>query len=339
MTGGLAGPDAAVAPTAPDDPGSATRAWARSLRERPLLVLSTVLVLLVVLTGLIEPSYLSVTGLRNTALFAAPLGIMAAGQTILMLTGGIDLSVAMVATGAGYVVANQSPNGAAVAIAFGLLVGLLAGSANGIGVGVFRVNPLIMTLATSAIMLGLFTSWAQTIFQGSTSVGALVRTLGGGSFLGNRVPWAVVVWAGLAVAVVLMLRRTGFGRVLYGIGDNPVAMRLAGVRSWHVLLAAYALSGVLAATAGILLAGRVGSVDLQLASFFLLPSVAAAVIGGTSIFGGVGTYSGTILGALILGVLQSMLTFLNTGQALQQILYGAIVLGLAVVYARVIGDT
>lgn len=323
----------------PDQPGPSNRAWARWLRDRPLVVLGAVLVVLVVITGIVEPAYLSVTGLRNTALFAAPLGIMAAGQTILMLTAGIDLSVAMVATGAGYVVANQYPKGAVVAIAFALLVGAVSGGVNGLGVGVFRVNPLIMTLATSAILLGLFTTWAQTIFTGSTTVGPFVRTLGGGSFLGGRVPWAVVVWAVVAVLVILLLHRTGFGRMLYGLGDNPVAMRLAGVRSWQVLVIAYTLSGLLASGAGILLAGRVGSVDLQLAAFFLLPSVAAAVIGGTSIFGGVGTYAGTILGALILGVLQSMLTFLDTGQAVQQILYGLIVLVLAWVYARVTGES
>ena len=165
-----------------------------------------------------------------------------------------------------------------------------------------------------------------------------MRTIGGGSFLGNRVPWAVVIWAVIAALIVLMLRRTGFGRVLYGLGDNPVAMRLAGVRSWQVLVLAYTLSGLLAAVAGILLAGKVGNVDLSLAAAFLLPSVAAAVIGGTSIFGGIGTYSGTIIGALILGVLQSMLTFLNAGQAVQYVLYGSIVLGLAWVYARVTGE-
>jgi ribose transport system permease protein len=323
----------------PDQAAPSTRPWARWLRERPLVVLAAVLVLLILITGIIEPSYLSVTGLRNSALFAAPLGIMAAGQTILMLTAGIDLSVTMVATLAAYVVANQAPQGSFVAILFGLLAGVVAGGVNGIGVGVFRVNPLIMTLATSAILLGLLTSWAQTIFSGSTAMGPFVRTIGGGAFLGNRVPWAVVIWAVIAALVILMLRRSGFGRVLYGLGDNSVAMRLAGVRSWQVLVLAYTVSGLLAAIAGILLAGKVGNVDLSLAAAFLLPSVAAAVIGGTSIFGGMGTYSGTILGALILGVLQSMLTFLNAGQAVQYVLYGSIVLGLAWVYNRVTGDT
>ena len=307
----------------------------RYVAAHPHLVLVGVLVALIFITGAIESNYLSVSGLRNSALFAVPIGVLAAGQTILMLTGGIDLSAAMIATGAAYVAANQSPKGAAFAIIAGLLVGLIAGAANGVGVGIFRVNPLIMTLAMSAILLGLFTSWAQTIFSGSTRMGDFIRTVGGGSFFGRSIPWAVVVWAVLSVFVVVMLRRSGFGRNLYALGDNAIASRLSGTRSWQVLIVVYTMAGVFGAIAGLLLGGRVGAVDLQLANVFLLPSVAAAVIGGTSIFGGVGTYTGTILGALILGVLQSMLTFLGAGQAVQQILYGSIVIGLSWAYTRI----
>ncbi len=310
--------------------------WTIWLADNPLAVLGGVLVVLVLATAAIQPNYLSVSGLRNTVLLAAPLGIMAGAQTILMLTGGIDLSVGMIATAAAYVAANQSPNGSLLAIALGLMVGLLAGAVNGIGVGVFRVNPIIMTLAMSAILVGLFTALSFTVLQGSTTVSDFISTLGGGSFLGNRIPYNALVWAGVSILIVYGLRRTGYGRLLYAIGDNPVAARLAGVRSWQVLIAAYSIAGLLAALAGILLAGRTGAVDLQLAVSFLLPSVAAAVIGGTSIFGGIGSYSGTIVGALILGVLATMLTFLNAGQAIQQIVYGSIVLALAWLYARVI---
>ncbi|MDJ0954472.1 MAG: ABC transporter permease [Acidimicrobiia bacterium] len=318
-----------------DEVVSSRQKAARYLTTHPHLVLIGVLIVLIILTGLVEPNYISVNGLRNSALFAVPIGVLAAGQTILMLTGGIDLSAAMIATGAAYVAANQSPRGALIAIVAGLLVGLLAGAANGIGVGIFQVNPLIMTLAMSGILLGLFTSWAQTIFSGSTRMGDFIRTLGGGSFFGRAVPWALVIWAVLSVIVVYMLRRSGFGRNLYALGDNPAASRLSGTRAWQVLLAVYTIAGVFAAIAGLLLGGRVGAVDLQLAGVFLLPSVAAAVIGGTSIFGGVGTYTGTILGALILGVLQSLLTFLGAGQAVQQMLYGSIVIGLSWLYTRI----
>ena len=313
-------------------PGLAARVSA-IVSEQPTLALTGILSVLVLVTGIVEPNFLSVSGARNILLQAAPLGILAGAQTILMLTGGIDLSVTMIATGSAYVAANQSPNGAAIAILLGVVVGLVVGSANGVGVSVFRVNPLIMTLAMSGILLGLFTAWAQTILQGSTQVGPFIKIIGAGSFLGNRVPYSVVVWALIAGGLIWLLRRTGWGRLIYAVGDNEVAVRLAGVRVWQVRITAYIVAGVLGSISGILLAGRTGAVDLQLANAFLLPSVAAAVIGGTSIFGGVGGYAGTILGALILSVLNSMLTFLNVGQAIQQVVYGAIVLALAWGYA------
>lgn len=322
-------------------PTEPSKANSRGLAERaraaatanPTLVLVVVLIILYLITGAIEPNYLSVNGVRNTLLQAAPLGILAGAQTILLLAGGIDLSLAMIATACAYVAAHQSPQGAAIAILLAMVIGLLVGGINGVGVTLFRVNPLIMTLATSGILLGLFTSWTQTILQGSTQVADFIRLMGGGSFLGNRIPYSVVVWAVVAVILIWLLRRSGWGRLLYAIGDNEVAVRLAGVRVWQVRISAYAVAGVLGAIGGMLLAGRNGLVDLQLAGAFLLPSIAAVVIGGTSTFGGMGGYTGTILGALILSVLNSMLTFLNVGQAIQQVVYGMIVLALAWGYA------
>lgn len=308
------------------------------LRERPVLVLSLVLLVLIVVTTIIEPGFLSVRGIRNTLIIAAPLALVAGGQTLGMLTGGIDLSVAITATGAAYVAGNLSGEGAMTAIVAGLVVGVIVGAMNGLGVGVFKVNPIIMTLGMSTILLGLFTSWAQTLLQGSTSVAPFIRTIGAGTIAGF-IPWSLLLVAVVATVLILGLRYTGLGRMIYAVGDNEEACRLAGVRVWQVLLAVYVLISVLAAMAGILLAGRSGSVDLQLASSLLLPSVAAAVIGGTSIFGGSGGYTGTILGALILGVLNSMLTFLNAGAAVQQMIYGGIVLALAWVYARVTAAT
>jgi ribose transport system permease protein len=307
--------------------------------ENPTVVLFIVLVVLMLVTGVIEPNYLSAGGIRTTLLQAAPLGILAAAQTILMLSGGIDLSLTMIATASAYVAANQSPQGAAIAISLGLLVGLVIGCANGIGVAVFRVNPLIMTLAMSGIVLGLFTDWTQTILQGSTRVDQSIRLIGGGSFLGNRIPYSLLIWAAIAIIIFYVLRHSGWGRLLYAIGDNEVAARLAGVRVWQVRITTYMVAGLLGAVGGILLGGRNGSVDLQLANAFLLPSIAAVVIGGTSIFGGVGGYTGTILGALILSVLNSMLTFLNVGQAIQQVVYGTIVLALAWGYASLTRKT
>jgi ribose transport system permease protein len=325
-------PTTLPAPTEPDASPD-RQSILKTLSAHPQIALVIVLVALIVITGIVEPNYISAAGLRNSLVWAIPIGILAAGQTILMLTGGIDLSIAVIATAAAFISANQTSNGPVVAIVVGLLVGLVAGAANGVGVGVFKVNPLIMTMAMASILLGLFTGWATTIFAGSHTVHDFLITMGRGSFMGN-IPWAAPVWAGVAVFVVLLLRKTGFGRDVYALGDNAIAARLSGIRGWQVLVVAYALSGLFGAIAGLLMGGRIGSVDLQLAGFLLLPSVAAAVIGGTSIFGGVGTYTGTILGALILGVLQSLLTFIGAGQAIQQILYGTIIVALSWMYSR-----
>jgi ribose transport system permease protein len=293
-----------------------------------------VLVALVIANGLIEPNFLSLNQLRNTLLVTAPLALLAGGQTLCMLTGGIDLSVAMTATAAAYVTGVQSADGSAVlAIAAGLLVGLVVGLVNGLAIGVFKVNPLIMTLGMSGILTGLLTVGSQSFLGGATRMSELVLELGGGTIVGP-IPWNLVVWLLLGGALVVGLRRTGLGRLIYAVGDNRVACRLAGVRIWQVETAVYTLCALLAAVAGILIGGRSGSVDLQLAGSFLLPSVAAAVIGGTSILGGIGGYTGTILGAVILAVLDTMLNLLTVDEALKQVLYGCIILALSWVYAR-----
>jgi ribose transport system permease protein len=142
----------------------------------------------------------------------------------------------------------------------------------------------------------------------------------------------------LAVLIILMLRRTGFGRLLYALGENENAAKLSGVRGWQVYIALYALSGFLAGITGLLYVGLIKAPSLSLAEPLLLPAVAAAVIGGTSIFGGRGTYSGTIVGALILTVLTTMLTVLQMPEGTRRILFGAIILGVTAIYIRITED-
>ena len=312
----------------------------RSLRQlagdNPAAVLTVVFILLFVATDVVnrvqgDGAFLTPKQVSTTFLFAAVLGLLAAGQTLVMLTGGVDLSVATTATAGAFVISRFGTHGAAAAIFYALLVGLLIGVVNGIGVAIFRVNALIMTLGTSAITIGLLTVQAQKQF--TALVPGFVATLGSQRFL-TYVPYDLLVWAPVAALIILGLRYSGIGRMIYAVGDNPVASRLAGVRIWQVLLFVYATCGVLSAAAGILLVGFNNAADLGIGSPFLLPSVAAVVIGGTSIFGGLGGYAGTILGALILTVLDSLLTILNASQAVRQIIYGAIVLALAALYAR-----
>jgi ribose transport system permease protein len=306
----------------------------RALVDHPLLMLGLILVVLVAACTIVKSSYLSGDQAGAILRYAAPLAIMAAGQTLVMLTAGIDLSMGATATAAAYVMASQSSHGTVSAILYGLAVGLAVGLVNGIGVGIFRVQPLIMTLGIAGIVTGLLTVRAATNRNAGQNVPHFVRQVGGEPLVGF-IPNSLLLWIALSVVVIVGLRRSGYGRMLYAYGDNPMAMRLAGVRSWQLLTVTYTLCGLLAAVAGIVLAGLINAADLGLADSFLLPSVAAVVLGGTSLFGGVGTYSGTIMGALILTVLDSFLTLLNADDSVRQILYGLIILALAALYARV----
>jgi ribose transport system permease protein len=303
------------------------------LAEQPVIVLSVVLVVLYVVTSTKDSSLFTANGVRSVLLLACPLAVFAAAQTLCMLTAGIDLSIAMTANFAAYVAANQGSRGAPVALALALLVGLVVGLVNGVGIGVFRVNPLIMTLGMASVLLGVVTVGLKTFLKGSTNLLPIVKQVGSGTLAGP-IPRNAIVWLVIGLVLVLGLRSSGLGRMVYAIGDNQIACRLAGVRVWQVLLAVYVIAGLLAAIGGLLFSGTTGSVGPDQTNSYLLPSVAAAVIGGTSILGGMGGYSGTILGALILTVLNRLLLRLNMSEAFRQVLYGLIVLALAWFYVR-----
>jgi ribose transport system permease protein len=310
----------------------------RFLQERPALLLGLLLVLLVGAISVVRPGTVSPAWASSTVLFAAPLGILAAGQTIVMLTGGIDLSVATVATAAAYLMASRTSHGQPEAIAVGLLAGLFVGLVNGLGVAVLRVQPLIMTLGMGLVVGGGLTVYSQQAVTSVPSVPDVIHRLGAGTVL-QVVPISLLLWAPLAALLLVVLHGTGYGRLLYAVGDNPRACQLAGIRVWLVRLLAYGLCGLLSAGGGLVLAGSTNAADLGLANVYLLPSIAAVVIGGTSIFGGRGGYAGTIVGALILTVLNSLLTLLSAPEPIKQILYGAIILTLAAAYSRILSTS
>lgn len=306
------------------------------LADRPTVTLVVVLMSLVAVTELLNreqtgSAFWTSSQVSTTVLYAAILALLAAGQTLVVLTGGIDLSVATTATAAAFMVAGFATDGTSLSIAVALLVGLGIGIANGIGVGLFRVNPLVMTLGISTLTLG-----GLAIFSRHRPLGdvpELVTTLGSGRFL-TDVPYDVLVWAPIAVLVVLGLRDSGLGRGISTVGESRGTSLLAEVYTWRVEVIVYALCGVLAALAGILLAGFGDAVDLGIASPLLLPSIAAVFIGGTSIFGGGGGYTGTIVGALALTVLDSLLTIVDTSRGAREIVYAAIILALVSIDAH-----
>jgi ribose transport system permease protein len=322
----------------PRSPGLAGGGWRRVVRDQPIIPLVILLVVLVALLELAKPGIVSGNWVATTIRAAIPLAILAACQTLAMLTGGIDLSVGAIASMAAFLMATLATGqGPVVAIGIALVAAVIAGLVNGIGIGVFKVHPLIMTLGMSLVVLGLMSVYQLLMVRSGTLIPDPIKWLGSNISFGF-VPNSLVVFAPVAALIVIGLRRSGYGRLLFAVGDNPVAARLAGTRVWQVLLALYVLSAILAAIAGILLAGLNNTATVSLVEQSVLPSVAAAVIGGTSILGGRGGYSGTIVGALILTVLTTLLTVLEMPEAVRQVLFGAIIVAVAAAYTRVTGE-
>jgi ribose transport system permease protein len=320
-------------------PGWLTAAGIRSLfRDRPIVPLLGLLAILVVVSEVIRPGPVSLNWAGVMIRAAVPLAILAGCQTMTMLTAGIDLSVGAVASMSGFLVATLVGDlGLPMAILIALAVSAVVGLVNGVGAGVFRVHPLIMTLGMSLVVLGLANVWQLLRVQTGSGVPTQFRQLGANIEFGF-LPVSLLLFIPLALIIMFTLNRTGFGRLLYAIGDNEVASRLSGAKSWQVLTVLYVISAVLAGIAGFLYSGLTNVASVTLANSALLPSVAAAVIGGTSIFGGRGNYSGTMIGALILTVISSILSSLGYPEAVRQILFGSLIVFVAAAYTRITGE-
>ena len=315
-----------------DMPSVLTR-LGRLMVDRPIIPLILLLIGLVGLLEIMQPGIFNQRWLGNTVKFAIPLAMLAACQTLTMLTGGIDLSAGTVATITAFVTATLTPLlGAPAALMIALGCALLTGLVNGFGVAVCRVHPLIMTLGTGLIATGCLLVYQRHVIATGTEIPAFLVWLGIGRTWG--LPNGLFVFLPFACLLIWAQRRTGFGRLLYAIGSNQAAARLSGVRVWQVHLALYALSGTIAGLTGLLYLGIIKTASLSLALPLDLPSVAAAVVGGTSIFGGRGGYGGTIVGALILTVLATMLTLMQMPEGARRILFGLIILAVTAVYIR-----
>jgi len=330
---------------APDPP---LQRASRYLADNPMIPLIIFLVVLVATLEIMRPGIvtpfragrdgiISTFWLGNLIKFAIPLAMLAACQVLTMLTAGIDLSVGIVATVAAFVCATLSGSlGVAPAVLIALSCGIIVGLVNGFGVGIVRVHPLIMTLGTGLIATGCLQVYQRLVINAGSEIPAFLSWLGTGRTLG--MPNGLYVFIPFALFILWLMRSTGFGRLLFALGSNENAARLSGVRAWQVYLALYALSGFIAALAGLLYLGMIRQPSLSLANPLLLPSVAAAVIGGTSIFGGRGSYAGAIVGALILRVLDTMLTLLQMPEGARTALFGLIILAVTALYVRVTGS-
>jgi ribose transport system permease protein len=272
------------------------------------------------------PGFLSTGHLSSMSVTAAYIGIIAIGETLVLLLGGIDLSIPYTINLAavlvvGFQFANMS-TGRDLALV--LLIGAGVGLVNGLGIAVLNISPLVMTLGMNSVLQGV-----SLIYTNGSPLGSapgFVTTLSTGT---AGIPYVDMLWVGLIVVVTLVLVFTTFGRSIYSVGSNRRASELSGLPVRRTIVVAYALSGLSAALGGILLVGYSGQAYLGMGDNYLLPAIAVVVIGGTSIFGGKGSYLQTVAGALLITVIESALVTIQVDQAGQDVLYGAIILLMA----------
>lgn len=268
------------------------------------------------------PDFLTPNNLLNVGIQVAVVAILAFGQTFVIVTAGIDLSVGSVAALSAMVAAFTGQSWGMppmVALLFGLLTGLAAGMLSGAATAYGKLPPFIATLAMLSVARGLTLVVSNGIPIPTPSV---VTWLGGSV---GPIPMPVVVMLVMGAIGWFILNRLSIGRAMYAVGGNLEAARLSGIPVKRVLVTVYALSGIFAAVAGLVLSGRLASAQPQAATGYELDAIAAVVIGGASLAGGVGKISGTLIGALVLAVIRNGLNLLNVSAFWQQVIIGLVI--------------
>ena len=310
----------------------------RALWRKPDPAVATAfgcIVLLLCLGSLYSSSFLSPDYLLQQLKVASFLGVIATGMMLVILLGQIDLSVPWVVAVGGMMstaATGWGPAGEALAIPFGILCGVGLGLVNGVGVAYLRLPSMIITLAVNAVAQGLMVVHTGGFSPQDSSSAAMRFIATGHTLLG--MPNALIVWAAVGGATVFLLTRTTFGRAIYGIGNRERAAYLSGIRTQRVVLVTFAIAGGLSAFGGILLAGYASKAAQAMGDAYLLPSIAAVVLGGASILGGRGTYIGTVAGVILITLLQSILSVIQMEEAGRQIIYGVVIVAMLLLYGR-----
>lgn len=302
--------------------------------SRPILIASACIVLIL----LIGTAYTLQT--QGTASFLQPryllqqlqvgafLGLVAAGMMLVILMGHIDLSVPWtIAAAAMMATAVGGPWALPVGIGIGVAVGLV----NGLGAAYLRVPSMIFTLGVNAVLRGLMVMHTGG-FAPQTQSTPLMDFLAVGRVFG--IPMALVVWIIVSILIVLMLRKTPLGRYIHAVGNREAAAYLSGVNTRLVLITAFVLCSTLAALSGVLLAGYSTKAYQGMGDAYLLPAIAAVVIGGTNILGGQGRYTGTVVGTILIVLLTSVLSVMQMPEAGRQIIYGLVIILMLLAYGR-----
>jgi ribose transport system permease protein len=312
--------------------------FADAVRRRidpPVAIAFACIILMLFLGSLYSSSFLSPEYLLQQLKVASFLGVIATGTMIVILLGQIDLSIPWVVAVGGMMstaATGWGPVGHVIAIPFGVLCGVALGLVNGFGVAYLRIPSMIITLAVNAVAQGLMVVHTGG-FSPQDSSSPAMRTLATGElFFG--LPNALIVWGVVGSGAVFLLNRTTFGRAVYGIGNRERAAYLSGINTQRVVLIAFALAGGLSAFGGVLLAGYASKAAQAMGDAYLLPAIAAVVLGGASILGGRGSYLGTVAGVILITLLQSILSVVQMPDAGRQIIYGIVIVAMLLLYGR-----
>jgi ribose transport system permease protein len=297
----------------------------RVVQNRNILLAYVGAIVIFAVTSAFSPGFASENHIRVLLIEASFIGIVALGQTFVILGGGIDLTVPWTLNGAAILVslfADGRNDPLVWAIPLVIALGAAVGVVNGIGIALLGINPIIMTLGVNVILFGAVLGYTH----GAPPAAAPghVEYLATGRV--GPVPVNTLIWAALTALATVLLTWTAFGRHLYALGTNRTVAQFSGIAISRVTIETYVISGMTAALAGILLTGYTGQAYLGMGDPFLFSSVAAVAIGGASILGGSGHYLGTVAGALILTVLAGLLPILNLNEAARQVIYGAVIL-------------
>ncbi len=293
------------------------------------------IVLLLLVGSLYSSSFLSPEYLLQQLKVASFLGIIATGTMIVILLGQIDLSVPWVVAVGGMMstaAAGWGPFGDVLAIPVGVACGVALGLVSGVGVAFLRIPSMVVTLAVNAVAQGLMVVHTGGFSPQDASSSAMRFLATGRSVLG--MPNALLVWIVVGIAVVFLLTRTTFGRIVYAIGNRERAAYLSGARTRLVVMAAFALAGGLSAFGGVLLAGYASKAAQAMGDPYLLPAIAAVVLGGTSILGGRGSYPGTVAGVILITLLQSILSVMQIEEFGRHVIYGVVIIAMLLIYGR-----
>lgn len=321
---------------------TAGRSLAFLVSVRPILIGTGLLIAIVIAGEALVEGFLSTRNMRSILLLAAFLGLAAVGQTFVALLGGLDLSIPYVIGAANILLPSLMVSGwpAWAAMAFVILLGLLAGMLNGLLSFRLQGQALIVSLGFGFAIVGatqIYTSigseFGGTVFA---KIPDWLRNLAAfnGQIFGFALPPVVVIWAAISVIIIWAMANTWFGRGIYAIGGNRVAAARLGISEFRTWVVAHGLSGAMAALTGTLLLGFSGGGFVGVGDPYLFMTVAAVVIGGTSLLGGAGGYGATIIGVLVLTVLGALLVGLGLGSAAQQAVIGLLIVPMVAIYAR-----